>query len=118
MVLIVPQRGHLMTRDRYSPSPSFLRQLPQRISLLFCISVLHGDSLAPLCAQHGASAKRRLALRAVAVAGVPPPVTVAPSLVAYQVIASTSSIVAALASCAFSSWACAKFAAPVATIEA
>ena len=41
--------------------------------------LLSRGSLAPLCAQHGASAKRRLILREVAVIGVSAPLTVAPS---------------------------------------
>ena len=71
-----PQRGHLMLRRRYSASANLRLQLLQRISSTF---LLMRVGFGPLCAQHGALAKRRSHLRAVAIPGVSAPGTVAPS---------------------------------------
>jgi len=75
-LFITPHRGHLMTKWRKSASASFLLQQLQRTSFT---DLPMRVGFGPLCAQHGASAKRRIALRAVTTGGVSAPPVVAPS---------------------------------------
>jgi hypothetical protein len=60
--LIAPHRGHLITRRMNSASASFLLQVQQRITFT---SMPMRVGFGALCAQHGASAKRRRGLREV-----------------------------------------------------
>lgn len=76
MLLSVPQRGHLIDRQVNWASASFLLQCLQRI---VCIANSR-DSLAPLCAQHGALAKRRKHLQEVFIGSVSALPMGAPSL--------------------------------------